>query len=369
MRVLMISKALVLGAYHKKLEELAKLGTDLHLVVPTSWGGQDLEIKEGDGYKIYPLKAAFNAKHHFHFYKGLFKIMKEVKADIVHIDEEHYSLVTFQAMRLAKKLQGKPLFFSWQNIYKDYPFPFSCIEKYNFREAAVAIAGNEDAMNILKKKGFNKKIAVIPQFGADPEIFQRSDASELKKGLGIQRDCPVIGFMGRLAEEKGILDLIVAVSMLSIDAILLLVGSGQLKSRILNFAKDLGIEGKVKLIDNVPSMEVPKYMSCFDVFVLPSLTRPNWKEQFGRVLIEAMACQIPVLGSSSGEIPNVIGDAGIIYGEGDRAELTKQLKGLLGDSKLRRELGEKGRQRVLANFTQRKVAEKTFGLYKEMVMN
>ena len=58
-----------------------------------------------------------------------------------------------------------------------------------------------------------------------------------------------------------------------------------------------------------------------DVSVLPSLTRPNWKEQFGRTLAEAMSCETPVIGSDSGEIPHVIGDAGLIFKEGDAQAL------------------------------------------------
>lgn len=365
----MISKALVAGAYHKKLEELARLGVELHLVVPFLWGNQELEIRNGKGYKIYPLRVTFNSRYHFHFYRGLSDIMREVKADIVHIDEEYYNLVTFQSMRLAKTLYGRPLFFTWQNIYKDYPPPFPYIERYNFRWAHAAIAGNNDAKDVLRKKGFNKKIVVMPQFGVDPEIFRRSDPSELKSRLGIKKDQFVIGYIGRLVEEKGVLDLLIAVSRLSIDAILLLVGSGPLRPKILALAKDLGIDSKVKLIDKIPSLDVPKYLACFDSLVLPSLTRSNWKEQFGRVLIEAMACQVPVIGSSSGEIPNVIGDAGIIYREGDTVELAGQLLNVLVDSNKREELGEKGRERVLTRYTQKRIAEETYELYKELMTN
>lgn len=365
----MVSKALVVGAYHKKLKELANLGVELHLVVPEAWGNQKLEVFEGNGYAIHSLRIVFNGKNHFHFYLGLSQIIKKVKPDIIHIDEEHYSLVTFQAMKLAKEFRARALFFTWQNIYKSYPFPFSFIEQYNFKNANVAIAGNEDAKAVLRRKGFQKEIAVIPQFGVDPDMFQKLDSSELRNKLGIKKDRFVIGFMGRLVEEKGILGLIEAVSNLKGNYSLLLVGSGPLKKEILDKAKKLGIERRIKIVEHIPSLEVPQYMNCFDCLVLPSLTKSNWKEQFGRVLIEAMACEVPVIGSNSGEIPNVIGDAGLIFQEGDVNDLTKKLELLLNSAELRNTLSKRGRERVLSNYTQKKVAEATFKVYSDLMAN
>jgi glycosyltransferase involved in cell wall biosynthesis len=369
MKVLMVSKALVVGAYHKKLEALARLGIELSLIVPPLWSNQKLEIWNGNGYTIYPQKAIFNGYNHFHFYLGLYAIIKKkIKPDIVHIDEEHYSLVTFQAMRLAKKLGARSLFFTWQNIYKKYPFPFSKIEKYNLENADFAIAGNKEAQEVLKRKGYQKEIAVIPQVGVDPELFCKMENSEIREKLHIEKDRFVVGFIGRLVEEKGILDLIDAVSRLKDDGILLLIGSGPLQQRIRHKTKELGIEKRVRIIGHVSSLEIPQYMNSLSCFVLPSLTRPNWKEQFGRVLIEAMSCEVPVIGSSSGEIPNVIGDAGMIFQEGKVSDLIKKLN-LMNDGETRKSLGKKGRERALKNFTQKRIAEDTFSIYQKMLSN
>ena len=80
-----------------------------------------------------------------------------------------------------------------------------------------------------------------------------------------------------------------------------------------------------------------------------------------------MVCEIPVIGSDSGEIPNVIGDAGLISNEGDAADLAKKLKIVLTDRELRESLAKKGKERVLANYTQKKVAEATFLVYKNLM--
>jgi glycosyltransferase involved in cell wall biosynthesis len=104
-----------------------------------------------------------------------------------------------------------------------------------------------------------------------------------------------------------------------------------------------------------------------DVLALTSRTLPNWKEQFGRVLVEAMACGVPVIGSSSGEIPHVIGDAGLIVHEEDVDGLRNGLLQLMRDDALRLELGRRGRQRVLERFTQARVAAETVEIYRSML--
>ena len=363
----MISKALVTGAYHKKLEEICRLGVDLHLIVPEHWGGLFLETKNGKGYTIYPRRICFPDKNHFHFYPGLEKLVLTIRPEIVHIDEEHYSAVSYQAMRIARKHQVKALFFTWQNIYKNYPFPFSFIEKYNLRNADAAIAGNREAREILVRKGFAKEVYEIPQFGVDPDVFRKMDCEDMRAGLGIKNDEFVIGYLGRLVEEKGIGTILDALRAMAGPGTLLAIGSGPGKPDLERSASSLGAGKRVLLLGRVPSLEVPRYMNCLDCLVLPSRTRANWKEQFGRVLIEAMACEVPVIGSNSGEIPGVIGDAGFVFREGESAELVHYLDDLAKNPSLKREMGAKGRTRVLSMFTQKKIAEATYEVYRRML--
>ncbi|MBI5408866.1 MAG: glycosyltransferase family 4 protein [Nitrospirae bacterium] len=369
MKVLMISKAMIGGAYHNKLEELSMLGVELHLVAPASWGNHKLEVNKADMYDIHPLEIFLTGKNHFHFYRGLAEIINDVKPDIMHIDEEHYSFVTFQAMRLAKKINAKALFFTWQNIYKRYPFPFSFIEQYNFNSADVALAGNEEARDVLRRKGFKKEIAVIPQLGVDPDIFKKANGRGFGDKISFKDGRFIIGYIGRLVEEKGILKLIEAVSEAPVNSMLLILGSGPLKKEISAAAEKYGIGGRVEIIDRVASGEIPSYLNRLDCLVLPSLTTPGWKEQFGRVLIEAMACEVPVIGSSSGEIPRVINDAGLIFREGDIGELKKKINELMNNAALRSMLGQRGRERVLRNYTQKKIALETFNVYKNLIGN
>jgi glycosyltransferase involved in cell wall biosynthesis len=142
-----------------------------------------------------------------------------------------------------------------------------------------------------------------------------------------------------------------------------ILGDGPERSRLERLAGKLGIAHQVEFLGRVPSTDAPQYYRQLDIFVLPSLSRPNWVEQFGRVLVEAMACGVPVVGSASGEIPWVIGDAGVLFPEGEVEALTQILQGLIDDEGRRGRLAAAGRARVLAQFTQAQIAESTARVY------
>ncbi len=103
-----------------------------------------------------------------------------------------------------------------------------------------------------------------------------------------------------------------------------------------------------------------------DVLVLPSLTPPYYKEQFGHILMEAMSCEVPVIGSTSGEIPNVIGDAGLVFEGGNAEQLADMLSLLIENEKYRNELAKKGRECVIKNYTWDKIAKETYKVYQEL---
>jgi glycosyltransferase involved in cell wall biosynthesis len=173
-----------------------------------------------------------------------------------------------------------------------------------------------------------------------------------------------------LVEEKGIDVLLrAAVQLPPYSWRIVLVGSGPYQSQIESQIAELGIADFVAIHPPVPSTEMPAQYHQIHALVLPSLTRPNWKEQFGRVLIEAMASGIPVIGSDSGAIPDVIGDAGLVFPEGDPDVLAVLLRQLQETSYVRASLGEKGRARVLEHFTYDQIATATVDVYREIMDN
>ena len=150
---------------------------------------------------------------------------------------------------------------------------------------------------------------------------------------------------------------------------MLLLGGGPLRQTLEEQAARLGIHERVSFAPQVPSTQMPEMYHQIDVLALPSLTRPNWKEQFGRVLVEAMCSGVPVIGSDSGAIPSVIGEAGVIVQEGDAAALAQVFSALREQPDEFARLARLGRQRAEANFTHRAVAAATVALYHDVLNN
>lgn len=365
-RVVMLSKALVVGQYQKKLEELARYADlELTVVVPPYWrderGVIPFERAFTRGYTLLIEPLRWNGHFHLHYYPTLPRLLARVRPDLVHIDEEPYNLATWHALRAARRVGAKALFFTWQNIWRRYPPPFAWMEAYVLRHSDYAIAGNADAIRVLRAKNYRGAVRVIPQFGIDPELFCPHSATsphrEFRIGAGV----------GRWVEEKGIDVLLRAAAGLSGEWRIYLRGSGPAYAPLVALARQLGISDRVQFEPPCPSVEMPAFYNQLDVFVMPSRTRPNWKEQFGRALVEAMACGVPVIGSDSGEIPNVIGDAGLIFSEDDVDALRAHLIALRDDPARRAELGARGRARVLAHLTHARIAQATYDVYREIL--
>src|SRR5207245_1339085 len=167
--------------------------------------------------------------------------------------------------------------------------------------------------------------------------------------------------------QKGLLVLLEAVARLNEDVRILLVGNGPLKVKLLEKAQALSLDGRLELREGVPHHEVSQYLERMTVLVLPSLTTPTWKEQFGHVLIEAMASGVPVVGSDSGAIPEVIGEAGLVVPEGDVRALAEAVHRLISTPGLRTNVASRGRLRVLAEYTNGTVARRLAAFWQDVV--
>ena len=366
MRVLMISKACLVGVYQRKLEEIARFpDVELMVAVPPSWddGSREVRLERAhtEGYELVVEPLALNGRFHLHFYPRLNRRLRAFAPDVVHIDEEPYNFATFHALRLARRIDARALWFTWQNLNRRYPLPFRMLERYNLHHADYAIAGSEGAEAVWREKGYTGPMTVIPQFGVAPDMFvPRSDRRDPARGF-------VIGYVGRLVPEKGVDLLLEAVSDLAGIWRLHIVGKGPQQSSLESMARRLGVGDRVTFEGALPSLRMPAFYRELDALVLPSRSQPNWVEQFGRVLIEAMACGVPVIGSDCGEIPHVIGEAGLIFPEGETLALRECLTRLMREPGLWAELSRRGRERVLEHFTQAEIAARTVAVYRELV--
>jgi L-malate glycosyltransferase len=371
MKVLVVSHSYAVGVNQQKIQRLAKLpGISVALTSPKVFMdmGRKLYIEKTPdaAFRLYPLNVFWYNHLYVHFYDWfqLFRVFTKEKPDVLYIEEEPQSLAAWQVLFIASLFRTKRILLTWENLEVKFPFYKRLIAGWVLKHIDAVVGGTGDALETVRKTGYKGRGFVNPQFGLDESIFRPKDVSPLKAKLGVD-DKFVIGFIARLTKEKGILTLIRAAAALPFDFTLLAVGDGPVKAQAIELAERLGVASRIKWGGIISHDQLPDYMNCFNLFVLPSIPSPNWKEQFGHVVIEAMACQIPVIGSDCGAIPELTGAGGLIFKAGDEVQLASQIKILHADPGLREQLGAKGRERVLENYSDRVIVQKLYAILKE----
>ncbi|NEP74177.1 MAG: glycosyltransferase [Okeania sp. SIO2G4] len=388
MKILVASHTYIVDLNREKLRALAQLepGIEVMVVVPKRWNPKGVQsqivetqfIDEGS-FQVVPISNySENNQALLTFGPDLISLLRKFKPDIIQVEQGSKALTYAQFITFNKLLglKAKNLFFTWWNLPYTLKFPISLLESYNLKNTDGIVAGNKDGEDILRERGYKGPIKVMPQLGVDESLFKPETQPELKDSLGIKTDDFVVGFVGRFVEEKGLLTLTEALGGLQEKPWKwLLLGRGELQSTLLEKAAKLGIKERLILVESVPHDHVQKYINLMNTLVLPSettykfktLTSVGWKEQFGHVLIEAMACQVPVIGSDSGEIPYVIGDAGLVFPEGNVEELRSCLMQLMEQKELTEELGKKGYEKAMNQYTNQALARQLFNFYQELV--
>ena len=370
MRVLVYSHSYVVAANHAKLEHLARMpDIELSLICPRRVRRELMSVAvqrtEHPDYAIVPLASALNAHNFRFFYLAPGRAIARLAPDLLHIEEEPWSIAAWQAARYTRRHpDARAVVFTWQNQRRRYGWPHDGIERAVLAVADAAIAGNADAADVLRDKGFGKPVHVLPQFGVDATAYAPRDAQALREQLGLRGT--VLGFAGRLVREKGVELLLDAAAELAGDWSLLVVGRGALRERVRARLAEAPFAGRAVLLDSVPHEAMPRHLNAMDVLALPSQAAPHWKEQFGHVLVEAMASGVAVVGSTCGEIPNVVGEAGLVVPEGDAGALSAALGRLVDSPAERAALAQRGRERVLARYTDTRIAQATVEIWREV---
>ncbi|AFY75654.1 MAG: glycosyltransferase family 4 protein [Hydrococcus sp. C42_A2020_068] len=389
MRILVASHTYIVDLNCEKLRTLAHLepGVEVTVVVPKRWqpGGVQNRIIETKAwsdrsFRVVPISNfSQNNQGLLTFGTDIIELLKQFRPQIIQVEQGAKSFAYAQLITLNRLLglKAKNVFFTWWNLPYQSKFPVSVLENYNLAHTDGLVAGNLDAAEILRDRGYKKAVTVMPQLGVDERLFSRRLQPELASQLGIKSEEFVVGFVGRFVPEKGILTLVKALTGLQeLPWKLLLLGRGSLKETIITEASKAGIQDRLIILESVPHHEVPCYINLMNVLVLPSettdrfktLTAAGWKEQFGHVLIEAMATKIPVIGSNSGEIPNVIGEAGLVFPEGNFEALRHCIRQIIERPELSQKLAWMGYKRVMENYTNKALAQQLLAFYKKLLV-
>lgn len=379
MRVLVLSHSYIMKPYRRKFALIAERpDATLRVVVPERWyeSFQDIVFQPDSDTPCeeFPCPIRFSGYgSRFYYRRGVKSHFRDFQPDIIHLEEEAWSLNALQTVRLKRKYcpNSRFIFRTSLSIPTKQRFGFLpvWIERHVFRETDRAFPLSVNAGKILTQRGYTGQQTPFPN-GVDVRHFYKMDVNQLRDSLQLN-DCFVVGYVGRLLQMKGIDTLLKALaSLVSQDTTrtykILIVGQGEDKPSFQKTAETLGISGHIVWIDAVPPEEVAAYINCMDTLVLPSRTTSGWVEFFGRVLIEGMACEVPVVGSDSGEIPHVIDSAGLIFPEGNTKALAERIQRIAHDTCLQNDLIVRGLNRV-KDFTWETIAEQTYQAYQELL--
>ncbi len=388
MRILVASHSYIVDLNCEKLKALARLEPEIEvtIVVPRRWrpGGVQNKIIETRAYQegSFQIVPIFNYSENnqglLTFGADIISLLHQFRPQIIQVEQGAKALGYAQLITLNKLLglKAKNLFFTWWNLPYNLKFPVSLLEKYNLQNTHGLIAGNQDGAKILQQHGYQGLIKVMPQLGVDESLFRPQQHPELRSQLNIKQDDFVVGFVGRFVEEKGLITLGKALAGLqNMPWKWLLLGRGYLEQTLMELATNWGIKERLIWVESVAHDEVPSYINLMNILVLPSennnqfktLTSVGWKEQFGHVLIEAMASKVPVIGSNSGEIPYVIEDAGLIFPEGDVEALKKCLVSLMEQPELANNLANLGYERAMSQYTNKALARQQLDFYQQVL--
>lgn len=346
------------GRWHVTVAAPQKYAGDLGVI--------ELEQYGHEACDVVPLPVHLDRSPHLMLYGRLGALMKQ-PWDLVHCWEEPYVMAAAQIAAAAPS--GATFVFStFQNLVKQYPPPFTWIEQRVLRRSRAWIAFGATIRDAHQSRpGYSSLPSRIISPGVDTCAFapDPSSRAHVRSQRGWDESTPVIGFAGRFVQEKG-LDLLAAVlPRLEVPWRALFVGGGPELAMVKQLAAEF--PGRVSIARHVTHAQMPAFYNAMDVLCAPSQTTPTWREQFGRMLIEAMACGVPVIASRSGEIPYVVGDAGVLLPEADVGEWTAALTRLLRDASARRDFAERGLHRARAEFAWPIVARRHLDFFDELM--
>ena len=376
MRILTVGHSDVVSMNRRLAREWALEGHDVTVAAPDFYHADlrpmHCETGENEPFELVKIPALGTRRVHiFRYGHKLCDILKNGRFDVVHAWEEPFIYAGFQIARWSP-VDSALIYSTFQNLPKRYPPPFSWFERYSLRKSSGWTGFGQTIVDNLKlRKYYRDKPWVEIPVGVDTRIFrpdQESKPLEFQKLNWPQDDVPVMGYVGRFVEEKGLRHLMKVLDQIQGPGNrwrAIFVGGGPLEQELRDWAGKYG-DGVVKILTGVAHDQIPKMLDMLDICVVPSRTMPHWQEQLGRILIEAMASGVPVVASRSGEIPFVLGPGGIILTEDSVEEWVRTLNDLLDQPNLRAKMASRGLARVHQKFEWREVGRQFIDFFESV---
>jgi glycosyltransferase involved in cell wall biosynthesis len=370
MRVLRISHASLTPALRERERALVRRHPNVNLEVVTTerWREAEVDVEATDDDLFPVTKSRARLSKHIQLFaydpRPIIASLRRHQPDLVDLNHEPYSVACAEVLTLCRWLAPRAAVVvqACQNIFHRYPPPFSWLERRALKRADVVAVCSEGVREVLDAKGFHGQSVVIP-FGVNTEVFRpRRPLDRDSRGR------LTIGYVGRMLPGKGLNILADALGKLEPESWkLLVVGDGPERKNFEEALAARGLLDRAEFLGAISYEKVPDIYQRVDLLVMPTQTTKRIREQFGRVLVEAMASAVPVIGSTCGAIPEVIGAAGLVVPEGDADALAGALGKLLSDGALRERLVRAGLDRVNQHFSWERVADKTHDLFLQVL--
>jgi glycosyltransferase involved in cell wall biosynthesis len=356
-RVLSIAHSYCVALNRRLAHEMARAGGidwQITAVAPAFFHGDlrpiPLEPIDGELCQVESVPAYLTKHPHLFFYGLRVRELLRQTWDVVHCWEEPYIAAGGQVALWTPRTV--PLvFWTAQNISKRYPQPFSAIEKYCFARCAGWMGSGQLVAQTMVARGYGHKPHRVMPLGVDIDRFRPDSAARLSVRIRLNwtaPDPPVVGYIGRFVKEKGVSLLMRVLDRVAASWRVLFVGGGPLEPSLRQWAARYG--DRVRVVNNVTHDQVPAYLNAMDLLCAPSQETPVWREQFGRMVVEAFACGVPIISSDSGELPYVVDSAGMIVNERDDDAWVKAISELIEDPVRRSELSRMGIARARSRF-------------------
>ncbi|MEP7218606.1 MAG: glycosyltransferase family 4 protein [Bacteroidota bacterium] len=332
LRLLVIDKTTILKNNRERFRRLADLADiDLTLLAPTRWVEncvmEPYQPVAGEPYRTILGRVSWPGKEiRAIFLNGIIRAFRRSRPQVILMMEESFSLFALQVVLLRRILApAAPLIFYSNNIVSYRRFDYRpgrlvlAINNYVMRRCAVGLCVNRKAVDVMRDSIFRGDIREL-FYGINERLFQPVPKARARAAIGMPVSAELFLYAGRLFERKGVDDLIDAFTRLraerpGADLRLLILGDGDYRDQLIAKAESLDLGRSVEFRRAVPIEEMADHIGAATAFVLPS--RAEWCEQFGRVNAEAMLVETTIIGSTSGEIPRVVGDGGYIFPAGD----------------------------------------------------
>ena len=360
-RVLVLSHTYLQPAHRGKLRALAARGLEVTVAIPQRWRepwfGRPIDVawERQGGLEVFPLPARGTIKYSGGALKAL---LRDRRPDLVQIEEEPGTPAARQVLAAARRLGIPVVLYTQQNVEQEQGWLGRWKQRRLLRKLHGVIAGSDLTGTLVRTSAPQLPIAVIPQLGA---LAPHEPQHVPHEGLAL-------GFVGRLVAPKGLDKLLQALSGTLLRGMkwrLTIVGDGPERERLEQLASELRLAARVRWTGGLPAEQVASLWTELDVLVQPSLSSDTWRETSSHVLIEAMANEVAVLGTDSGVIPELIGDAGIVVSAGDVDGLAAGIERLL-DATTRRGLAQAARARALRLYSDDAIAERTLEFWRQV---